>query len=83
MPMSHDDEGAPLLIDAHGAGRPIVWALYEHARRPAGPVPTLIEWDNDVPEWPELFAEAERADAAIAPAAAAIDTTVSGVSRLA
>jgi hypothetical protein len=32
-------------------------------------VPTLIEWDNDVPEWPVLFAEARRADAVLAAAA--------------
>jgi uncharacterized protein (UPF0276 family) len=62
-----DDDGAPLLIDDHGreVADP-VWALYAHALRRTGPVPTLIEWDNDVPAWPKLFAEAKRADAAIA-----------------
>ncbi|MEO8668616.1 MAG: DUF692 domain-containing protein [Bauldia sp.] len=62
-----DGKGAPLLIDAHD--RPIdamVWSLYEHALRRAGPVPTLVEWDNDVPAWPVLFAEAQRADAVLA-----------------
>ena len=28
-----------------------------------GPLPTLIEWDNDVPQWPVLLAQARRADA--------------------
>ena len=59
-----DDEGAPLLIDAHGA--PVadpVWALYAHVMSRTGPLPTLIEWDNDVPDWPTLAAEARRANA--------------------
>jgi uncharacterized protein (UPF0276 family) len=62
----HDGKGAPLLIDAHD--RPIapeVWRLYERAVERAGPVPTLVEWDNDVPAWPVLFAEARRADAVL------------------
>jgi uncharacterized protein (UPF0276 family) len=31
-----------------------------------GPVASLIEWDNDVPSWPVLRAEAERAGDALA-----------------
>ena len=57
-----DEHGAPLLIDSHG--REVVdpvWALYAHTISKTGPMPTLIEWDNNVPEWPELEAEAERA----------------------
>ncbi|NNE81954.1 MAG: DUF692 domain-containing protein [Silicimonas sp.] len=57
-----DDHGAPLLIDSHG--REIadpVWALFEYTIRRGGARPTLIEWDNDVPEWPMLEAEAQRA----------------------
>ncbi|MGH6736061.1 MAG: MNIO family bufferin maturase [Methyloceanibacter sp.] len=62
-----DDDGAALLIDDHGrqVADP-VWALYAHALARTGPKPTLIEWDNDVPDWPTLFAEAKRADAVIA-----------------
>lgn len=59
-----DEKGRPLLIDTHD--RPvdvIVWDLYEHALARLGPVPTLIEWDANVPAWPELKAEAERAEA--------------------
>ena len=57
-----DDAGAPLLIDAHGT--PVaepVWTLYGEVLARTGPVATLIEWDNDVPAWPVLRAEAERA----------------------
>ena len=58
-----DENGAPLLIDSHGreVADP-VWALYAHTIARGGPRPTLIEWDNDVPDWPELAAEAARAD---------------------
>ena len=57
----HDDHGAPLLIDSHGreVADP-VWALLDHTLAKAGPKPLLIEWDNDVPDWPELAAEAQR-----------------------
>lgn len=56
----------PLLIDAHGA--PVadpVWALYADVLARTGPVPTLIEWDNDVPDWAVLLSEADRAQAMI------------------
>ena len=57
-----DDQGAPLLIDSHGqAVVDPVWALYAHTIAKAGAKPTLIEWDNDVPDWPVLAAEATRA----------------------
>jgi uncharacterized protein (UPF0276 family) len=59
-----DSDGSPLLIDAHGAPvADVVWSLYEHAIERTGPVPTLIEWDNDVPSYELLTAEAARADA--------------------
>lgn len=52
----------PLLIDAHGtAVADPVWALYAAVLERTGPVPTLIEWDNDVPPWPDLLAEVLRA----------------------
>ncbi|QBK31754.1 MNIO family bufferin maturase [Roseitalea porphyridii] len=59
-----DDEGAPLLIDSHD--RPVadpVWTLYEEVIARTGPVPTLVEWDSDLPEWPVLRAEADAATA--------------------
>jgi uncharacterized protein len=63
----HDNEmlpSGPLLIDAHGS--PVadpVWSLYAHVLARTGPLPTLIEWDNDLPPWPDLLAEAMRAQA--------------------
>jgi len=62
----HDDHGAPLLIDSHGcAVVDPVWALLDLTLARAGPLPVLIEWDNDVPDWPVLRAEAERAAASL------------------
>lgn len=59
-----DETGATLLIDAHDrAVSDPVWELYRRTLSRTGPVPTLIEWDNDVPDWPVLFAEARAADA--------------------
>ena len=58
-----DETGAKILIDAHGSAVvDPVWDLYAHAIARAGETPTLIEWDNDVPEWPILLAEAEQAE---------------------
>jgi len=53
-----DAEGASFLIDSHGA--PIderVLALYAEVLQTTGPLPTLIERDNNIPDWPELEAE--------------------------
>jgi uncharacterized protein (UPF0276 family) len=64
-----DDAGAPLLIDTHGS--PIaneVWTLYAQVIARTGPIATLIEWDNDVPDWPTLRAEATAAQAILADA---------------
>ena len=58
-----DEDGAPLLIDAHDrAVSDPVWLLYQRVIEKIGPRPILIEWDNDVPEWPTLAAEAARAN---------------------
>ena len=57
-----DDEGEPLLIDSHD--RPVadaVWKLFETVIERVGPIPTLIEWDSEIPEWPRLAAEAAAA----------------------
>ena len=58
-----DDLGAPLLIDSHGreVADP-VWSLLDDTLARSGPRPLLIEWDNDVPDWPTLRAEARRAE---------------------
>jgi uncharacterized protein (UPF0276 family) len=50
------------LVDTHGAPvAPPVWALYRRAIARFGPVPTLIEWDIDIPPLPILLAEAAAA----------------------
>ncbi len=65
-----DDHGNRLLIDSHGAEVvDPVWALYAQVIARGGPRPTLIEWDNDVPDWPVLVAEAARAFAILEPVA--------------
>jgi hypothetical protein len=57
------DAGGVFLIDNHGgAVSDEVWALYREVIRRAGPRPTLVEWDNDVPEWGVLFAETRKAN---------------------
>jgi uncharacterized protein (UPF0276 family) len=59
----NDADGRTILIDDHGsrvAGP--VWVLYGHALRRFGAVPTLIEWDTDVPALSVLLGEAAAAD---------------------
>jgi hypothetical protein len=55
-----------LRIDDHGSRvAPQVWALYAEALARFGPVPTLIEWDTDVPPLEVLLEEAVRAAAVL------------------
>jgi uncharacterized protein (UPF0276 family) len=61
-----DANAERLLIDAHGA--PVadaVWSLYRRTLARSGPVPTLIEWDNDVPDFATVVAEVSLARAAL------------------
>jgi len=59
-----DDEGDLLLIDSHdGPVADAVWKLFEIVIAQCGPVPTLVEWDSDIPQWPILKAEAVAAQA--------------------
>lgn len=59
-----DDDGDLLLIDSHdGPVADAVWKLYEIVIQRRGPVPTLIEWDSKIPDWPVLQAEAAAAQA--------------------
>jgi uncharacterized protein (UPF0276 family) len=57
----HTDKGR-YLLDTH-ADRVAeeVWALYRRAIERCGAVSTLVEWDDEIPEWEVLAAEAERA----------------------
>lgn len=56
----------PLLIDSHSC--PIadpVWALYGEVIARTGPMPSLIEWDNDIPGFDVLLNEVARAKAVL------------------
>ncbi|MBX5151732.1 DUF692 domain-containing protein [Rhizobium lentis] len=62
-----DSTGDRLLIDAHAtAVKSDVLALYAHTLARTGAIPTLIEWDNNVPDFATLYSEAKRADAMLA-----------------
>ena len=63
----NDADGRAILIDDHGSrvAEP-VWALYAHALARFGPLPTLIEWDTDIPALEVLIAEAAAADRVLA-----------------
>lgn len=59
-----DSDDVRLLIDDHG--RPVsdaAWDLYRRVLMRGYRAPTLIEWDNDVPDFADLAGEAERARA--------------------
>lgn len=61
-----DETLQTLLIDSHD--REVckdVWQLLKDVMSITGPLPTLIEWDNNVPQWPVLMDEASRAAAII------------------
>lgn len=65
--VDEDAAGAPLLIDHHGS--PVaepVWRLYERLIARLGPLPTLLERDNDVPSLATLLSEAARAEHTLA-----------------
>ena len=56
-----DDEGDLLLIDSHdGPVADAVWKLYEIVIARCGPIPTLIEWDSKIPDWPILQGRSRR-----------------------
>ncbi|MBB4517499.1 MNIO family bufferin maturase [Paraburkholderia fungorum] len=56
------DSGATLRIDDHGSRvAPAVWALYEAALARFGAVPTLVEWDTNIPSLDVLLDEAAHA----------------------
>jgi uncharacterized protein len=60
---ANDADGRTILIDDHGS--PVtapVWKLYQRALERFGSVPTLIEWDTDIPELSVLLGEASVAN---------------------
>jgi hypothetical protein len=55
------------ILDTHD--HPVidpVWKLYEQAIRKAGPTATLLEWDDHIPSFDEVHAEALKAEKYIA-----------------
>jgi uncharacterized protein len=56
-------DSGPLFIDNHGSAvSDELWDVYAQFIERAGPKPTLIEWDTDVPDYAVLIAEAAAAD---------------------
>ena len=59
-----EPSGAAVLIDNHGAAvADPVWQLYENVLAQCGALPSLVEWDTHIPDWPILRDEARKADA--------------------
>jgi uncharacterized protein (UPF0276 family) len=59
----HADHGR-YLLDTHDHAVPAdVWALHREVVRRAGPVPTLVEWDDAIPPLEAVVAERDRAAA--------------------
>ncbi len=53
--------GESFLLDTHSRQvHDEVWNLYKKVLEISGPIPTLIEWDSDIPEWPVLFDEMKK-----------------------
>ncbi len=57
----HSHHGTYLLDTHDGPVIPSVWALYRFAVQRFGRVSTLIEWDDKIPEFDDVCAEAEHA----------------------
>ena len=57
------EEREDYLFDTHGYPiHPPVWELYQAALERFGSVPTLIEWDTDIPAFEVLMVETSKAD---------------------
>jgi uncharacterized protein (UPF0276 family) len=60
---TNDVDGRAILIDDHGSRvAEAVWDLYRAALTRLGPVPTLVEWDTNLPELAVLLGEAQQAE---------------------
>ncbi|MCA1614813.1 MAG: DUF692 domain-containing protein [Acidobacteria bacterium] len=54
------------LVDTHDQPVPApVWELYRLAQELTGGVSTLLEWDANIPDFPELVAELRKAETAL------------------
>jgi hypothetical protein len=63
----NEADGRPILIDDHGSrvGAP-VWSLYARALERFGRIPTLVEWDTNIPALETLLDDAARAERLLA-----------------
>jgi uncharacterized protein len=59
----HTDKGRYILDTHSDFVRVEVWDLYRHALALTGPVSTIVEWDEDIPDFPTLHAETMKAAA--------------------
>ncbi len=84
---SFDDWGVRLLIDHHGASvSDAVWALYDAALARTGPVPTLLERDQNIPDFAVLMAEmalAEKHMACVVPSVSGLASSSTALPALA
>lgn len=57
------DQQPGFLLDTHGQRiSPQVWELFMFFMNSAGPIPTLLEWDHDIPDWHTLMEEQQKAE---------------------
>jgi uncharacterized protein (UPF0276 family) len=58
----HERQPDGAVIDTHDrAVAPAVWELYRTAWSMGGPFPTLLEWDERIPDWPGMLSEIDKA----------------------
>jgi uncharacterized protein (UPF0276 family) len=61
-----ESDGDALFVDTHDRTiSPEVWSLFRDVIARRGGRPTLIEWDSDVPAWPDLEAEVRQAESVL------------------
>lgn len=77
----HSDHGTYLLDTHDHPVREEVWSLYEHAVRRFGAISTLVEWDDNIPEFATLAATADEARRRAQAARADIDSAGDGASQ--
>ena len=70
------------ILDTHD--HPViepVWELYARAIERCGPTPTLLEWDDRIPSFDEVHAEARKAEKYLFAAQAGADAELAEVGR--
>jgi len=58
----HTDKGTHCIDTHDDYVRDEVWELYAEVQRRTGGTATLLEWDDHIPEFPELLAEVKKAE---------------------